>query len=190
MASPEVETLYNPESRSIRTVNSLATAFMLCGSISSALPGQKRKASAVNAWYYTRDIDKESELLSQLQGKACFDQESIGWEFAVIGIQDITFYVRLATSWTSTWHSSPRVPSSCRSLWRTGDSKSYYTSNVEDSGHMQVHQFVYKTNPESALDLVHYETLTKAQQQTLVRLADWIVSDVVFNMQEQENAVE
>jgi hypothetical protein len=48
-------------------------------------------------WYYTRDIGKENELLSGLQEKACFAQESIGWEFAVIGIQDVNFYIRLAT---------------------------------------------------------------------------------------------
>jgi hypothetical protein len=70
---------------------------VLRGSISSPLPGQKRTASAVNAWYFTYNIEKESELLSELQEKARFDQESIGWEFAVIGIQDINFYVRLAT---------------------------------------------------------------------------------------------
>jgi hypothetical protein len=48
---------------------------------------------------------------------------------------------------------------------------------------VHLHQFVYKTNPESALDLgglLHDSgDFTKAQQQTLVRLADWVVSDVV-----------
>lgn len=48
-------------------------------------------------WYYTRDILKESGFLSGLQEKLQLAQESTGWEFAVIGIQDLNFYIRLAT---------------------------------------------------------------------------------------------
>lgn len=48
-------------------------------------------------WYYTRDILKEPEFLSGLQEKAHLAQESTGWEFAVIGILDVNFYIRLAT---------------------------------------------------------------------------------------------
>lgn len=48
-------------------------------------------------WYYTRDILKEHEFLSGLQEKAHLAQESTGWEFAVIGILDVNFYIRLAT---------------------------------------------------------------------------------------------
>jgi hypothetical protein len=48
-------------------------------------------------WYHTRDILHDTEFLSGLQEKACFAQESTGWEFAVIGIQDVNFYIRLAT---------------------------------------------------------------------------------------------
>ena len=48
-------------------------------------------------WYYGRDLDTDSELLSGLQEKACLAQESSGWEFAVVGILDINVYIRLAT---------------------------------------------------------------------------------------------
>lgn len=48
-------------------------------------------------WYYTRDILKEAEFLSGLQEKAFFAQESTGWEFVVIGILDVNFYIRLVT---------------------------------------------------------------------------------------------
>jgi hypothetical protein len=48
-------------------------------------------------WYYTRDILKEDEFLAGLQEKAHLAQESVGWEFAVIGILDVDVYIRLAT---------------------------------------------------------------------------------------------
>ena len=48
-------------------------------------------------WYYTRDITREDGFLSGLQEKLQLAQESTGWEFAVVGIQDVNFYIRLAT---------------------------------------------------------------------------------------------
>ena len=48
-------------------------------------------------WYYTRDITKEDDFLSGLREKLQLAQESTGWEFAVIGIQDVNVYIRLAT---------------------------------------------------------------------------------------------
>jgi hypothetical protein len=48
-------------------------------------------------WYYTREIFQETEFLSGLQEKVCIAQESIGWDFAIIGILDVNYYTRLAT---------------------------------------------------------------------------------------------
>lgn len=48
-------------------------------------------------WYYTRDILNEPEFLSGLQQKANLAQESSGWDFVIIGIQDLNYYIRLAT---------------------------------------------------------------------------------------------
>lgn len=48
-------------------------------------------------WYYTRGVLSEAEFISGLQEKAQLAQESIGWEFAVIGILDLDVYTRLAT---------------------------------------------------------------------------------------------
>lgn len=47
-------------------------------------------------WYYTRDILNEPEFLSGLQQKANLAQESSGWDFVIIGIQDLNYYIRLA----------------------------------------------------------------------------------------------
>lgn len=49
-------------------------------------------------WYYTHDILNEGgEFYSGLQEKAYLAQESTGWEFVVIGLLDMSFYIRLAT---------------------------------------------------------------------------------------------
>lgn len=48
-------------------------------------------------WYYAREIFQEDEFLAGLQEKVQLAQESIGWEFAVIGILDVDVYLRLAT---------------------------------------------------------------------------------------------
>lgn len=48
-------------------------------------------------WYYTRDILTESEFLSGLQEKVHMAKESTEWDFAIIGILDVNFYIRLAT---------------------------------------------------------------------------------------------
>lgn len=48
-------------------------------------------------WYYTRNILNETELLAGLQEKAFLAQESTDWEFVVIGILDVNYYIRLAT---------------------------------------------------------------------------------------------
>lgn len=48
-------------------------------------------------WYYTRDILNEGELLSGLQEKVHMAKESTEWEFAIIGILDVNYYIRLAT---------------------------------------------------------------------------------------------
>lgn len=48
-------------------------------------------------WYYTRDILKEVEFLSGLQEKAHLAKDATEWEFVVIGILDVNFYIRLAT---------------------------------------------------------------------------------------------
>jgi hypothetical protein len=48
-------------------------------------------------WYYTRGILDEPEFRAGLQEKVQLAQESTGWEFAIIGILDINFYIRIAT---------------------------------------------------------------------------------------------
>lgn len=48
-------------------------------------------------WYYTRGIFEEKEFLDGLQQKAEMAQESMGWEFVVIGLLDLNYYIRLST---------------------------------------------------------------------------------------------
>jgi GAF domain-containing protein len=48
-------------------------------------------------WYYTRDILAEDEFLRGLQEKVHMAKESTEWDYAIIGILDVNYYIRLAT---------------------------------------------------------------------------------------------
>lgn len=48
-------------------------------------------------WYYTRGLQDDSEFLSGLQEKAYMAQDSTGWEYVVIGLLDLNYYIRLST---------------------------------------------------------------------------------------------
>lgn len=48
-------------------------------------------------WYYTRGILQDDELLSRLQEKTCLVEDSIGWEYVIIGLLDLNTYTRVAT---------------------------------------------------------------------------------------------
>ncbi|KAJ5776868.1 histidine kinase HHK3 [Penicillium odoratum] len=151
-------------------------------------------------WYYTRDISKEDEFLSGLQEKACLAQESTGWEFAVIGILDVNVYIRLATvglelgilprGETICAHTVTQPPGSVFLLpslmedWRFQESPYlelgglYAYAGVplrlqDESGHCVGLGSLCVASSTSE------NPLTSSQQQALVRLADWVVSDLV-----------
>lgn len=48
-------------------------------------------------WYYTRGILEDGELLSRLQEKVYLAQETIGWEFVIVGLLDHNSYTRIVT---------------------------------------------------------------------------------------------
>ncbi|KAM0421155.1 hypothetical protein ACHAPT_011047 [Fusarium lateritium] len=128
-------------------------------------------------WYYTRDIINEPELLAGLQEKACLAQESTGWDYVVIGILDINVYIRLATNVFL-------LPNMMED-WRF--QKSPY---VEQGGLTAYAGVPLRMQHESGecvglgslcvASATPQEPLSKPQQQTLARLADWIVADIVL----------
>ncbi|KAG6010727.1 hypothetical protein E4U43_008536 [Claviceps pusilla] len=92
-------------------------------------------------WYYTRNIFNETELLAGLQEKAFLAQESTDWEFVVIGILVVNYYIRLATVGLPLTI-MPRGETICAHvvseppglLWRIGDFEILPTWSLVDFG--------------------------------------------------------
>ncbi|KAJ5769736.1 histidine kinase HHK3 [Penicillium nucicola] len=200
-ASSEVETsLYppNPEPYAPSTVSNRPSCFSDPYPRPYLAHNERLRLSML--WYYTRDIEQQSDLLAGLQEKACFAQESIGWEFAVIGIQDVNFYIRLSTvglplgilprGETICAHTVTQPPSSVFLLPNLMEDWRFQQSPYLESGGLRAYAGAPLRLQDESGECVSLgslcvasstaqETLTKAQQQTLVRLADWVVSDIV-----------
>ncbi|KAJ5620272.1 hypothetical protein N7510_004256 [Penicillium lagena] len=151
-------------------------------------------------WYYTRDILKEEELLSGLQEKVHLAKESTGWEFAIIGIQDVDVYIRLATvgvqlgilprGETICAHTVTQPPGSVFHLPALMDDWRFRTCPYLEQGGLYAYAGVplrlqHETGECVGLGSLcvasskSEEPLTKDQQQALVRLGDWVVSDLL-----------
>ncbi|KAJ6002424.1 histidine kinase HHK3 [Penicillium sp. IBT 35674x] len=151
-------------------------------------------------WYYTRDILKEDEFLSGLQEKAHLAQESTGWEFSVIGILDVNVYIRLATvglelgilprGETICAHTVTQPPGSVFLLPNMMEDWRFQESPYLELGGLRAYAGaplrLQNENGECVglgslcvASSKSEEPLTALQQQSLIRLADWVVSDLV-----------
>ncbi|KAM0256048.1 hypothetical protein ACHAQJ_005247 [Trichoderma viride] len=151
-------------------------------------------------WYYTRDILNETEFLSGLQEKANLAQESTGWEFVVIGILDVNYYIRLASiglplailprGETLCAHTVTQPPGNIFLLPNMMEDWRFSQSPYVESGGLRAYAGAPLRLQNESGDCVSLgslcvasstaqEPLTKPQQQTLARLADWIVADIV-----------
>ncbi|OAL53515.1 hypothetical protein IQ07DRAFT_618956 [Pyrenochaeta sp. DS3sAY3a] len=151
-------------------------------------------------WYYTRDIFQEPEFLSGLQEKVCIAQESIGWECAIVGILDVNFYTRLAAVGTPLGI-LPRGETLCGHLVAQPPGNVFMLPDMLEDWRFEKSPYVEfgglrayagaplrlqnETGDTVCLGTIcvaspsRREPLTKAQQTTLVRLADWIVADII-----------
>ncbi|OPB41145.1 histidine kinase HHK3 [Trichoderma guizhouense] len=151
-------------------------------------------------WYYTRDILSETEFLSGLQEKAHLAQESTGWEFVVIGILDVNYYIRLASiglplailprGETLCAHTVTQPPGNVFLLPNMMEDWRFRNSPYVESGGLRAYAGAPLRLQNESGDCVSLgslcvtsrtkqEPLTKSQQQTLARLADWVVADIV-----------
>ncbi|KAH7025690.1 histidine kinase HHK3 [Microdochium trichocladiopsis] len=151
-------------------------------------------------WYYTHDIFKEKEFLLGLQEKAAVAQESTGWEYVVIGLLDVHVYTRLATvglplgilprGETLCAHTVTQPPGSVFLLPNmTEDWRFRQSPYVEHGGLVAYAGVPLRLQNESGQSVglgslcvtssTSQEPLTRTQQSTLARLADWVVSDLV-----------
>ncbi|KAM6536038.1 hypothetical protein FALCPG4_005558 [Fusarium falciforme] len=152
-------------------------------------------------WYYTRDIINEPELLAGLQEKACLAQESTGWEYAVIGVLDVNVYIRLATvglelailprGETLCAHTVTQPPGNVFLLPNMMEDWRFRESPYVEQGGLTAYAGVpLRMQHESGecvglgslcvASATSQDPLSKTQQQTLARLADWIVADIVL----------
>ncbi|KAL4876855.1 hypothetical protein BJY04DRAFT_199338 [Aspergillus karnatakaensis] len=152
-------------------------------------------------WYYTRDVLKQDELLSGLQQKVRLAQESTGWEFAVIGILDIDVYIRLATvnlelgnlprGETICAHTVTQPPGSVFHLPTLQEDWRFRKCPYLEQGGLYAYAGVPLRLQHESGECVGLGSLcvasskaedpiTKDQEQALVRLADWIVSDLIL----------
>ncbi|KAM0188022.1 hypothetical protein ACHAPA_009715 [Fusarium lateritium] len=151
-------------------------------------------------WYYTRDLDKEPELLAGLQEKASLAQESSGWEFAVVGLLDANVYIRLATAGTGL-AILPRGEAICsHTVMQPPGSVFLLPNMLEDwrfrecphvaSGGLAAYAGVPLRMQHESGECVGLGSvcvasttpqapLSKPQQLALARLADWVVSDII-----------
>ncbi|KAJ5489318.1 hypothetical protein N7539_004208 [Penicillium diatomitis] len=151
-------------------------------------------------WYYARDILQEDEFLAGLQEKAQLAQESTDWEYAVIGILDVDVYIRLATvglelgilprGETICAHTVTQPPGNVFLLPSLMEDWRFRRCPYLEDGELHAYAGVplrFKTESGPTVSLGSLcvasgqsrEPLTKAQHQTLVRLGDWVVSDLV-----------
>ncbi|KAJ2967012.1 hypothetical protein NQ176_g9873 [Zarea fungicola] len=151
-------------------------------------------------WYYTRGLLDESEFLSGLQEKVLLAQESTGWEFVVIGILDINFYIRLASlglplgilprGETICAHTVTQPPGSVFLLPNMMEDWRFKESPYAEAGGLRSYAGAPLRLQNESGECVAIgslcvaastpqEPLNKLQQQTLARLADWVVSDIV-----------
>ncbi|CAH0045330.1 unnamed protein product [Clonostachys solani] len=151
-------------------------------------------------WYYTRGILDEPEFRAGLQEKVQLAQESTGWEFAIAGILDINFYIRIATvgvaisilprGETLCAHTVTQPPGSIFLLPNMLEDWRFQKSPYIESGGLLAYAGAplrLQTGDGDCVGLgslcvassTAQEPLTKIQQQTLVRLADWVSADIV-----------
>ncbi|KAK8143219.1 hypothetical protein G3M48_007536 [Beauveria asiatica] len=151
-------------------------------------------------WYYGRDLDNEPEFLAGLQEKACLAQESSGWEFAVIGLLDVNVYIRLATvglklgilprGETICAHTVTQPPGSVFLLPNLQEDWRFQDCPYVEQGGLRAYAGIPLRMQHESGECIGLGTicvasttsqppLSQQQQQTLTRLADWVVSDIV-----------
>ncbi|KAJ5718637.1 hypothetical protein N7488_004283 [Penicillium malachiteum] len=151
-------------------------------------------------WYYTRNVLKEEEFLSGLQEKAHLATESTGWEYAIIGILDIDVYIRLAAvgvelgilprGETICAHTITQPPGSVFHLPSLMEDWRFRECPYLEQGELYAYAGVPLRLAYEAGECVGLgslcvasskseEPLTRDQQQALIRLGDWVVSDLL-----------
>ncbi|KAK7414977.1 hypothetical protein QQX98_006210 [Neonectria punicea] len=194
------ESFYPPKEEAFAPSSIPRKLTCLCDRYLRAFLAKNERLRLSMLWYYTRDIFKETEFLSGLQEKVQLAKDSTDWEFAVIGIQDVNFYIRLATiglplailprGETICAHTVTQPPGNVFMLPNMMEDWRFRGSPYVESGGLRAYAGAPLRLQDESGNCVGLGSLcvasstsqgplTKTQQHTLAHLADWVVSDMV-----------
>ncbi|KAF1845472.1 uncharacterized protein K460DRAFT_416731 [Cucurbitaria berberidis CBS 394.84] len=153
-------------------------------------------------FYYTRGALDDQELLSRLQEKVHLAKESSGWDFVIAGLLDHNTYTRVATVGlplailprreSTCAHTVNQPPGTLFSLLDMPKDWRFEKSPHVEKGGLRAYagvplQFETEFGEHVAFGSICVASnsvqgpLSKTQQRTLARLADWIVADIVHS---------
>ncbi|OAA35484.1 CheY-like superfamily [Beauveria brongniartii RCEF 3172] len=199
--TPELETYCYPPKLAPYAPSSIPkqTVALSCRYLRAHLAKNERLRLSM-LWYYGRDLENEPEFLAGLQEKACLAQESSGWEFAVIGLLDVNVYIRLATvglklgilprGETICAHTVTQPPGSVFLIPNLQEDWRFQDCPYVEQGGLRAYAGIPLRMQHESGECIGLGTicvasatsqppLSQQQQQTLTRLADWVVSDIV-----------
>ncbi|CAI6342131.1 unnamed protein product [Periconia digitata] len=152
--------------------------------------------------YYTRDLFQDSELVSRLQEKVHMAAETVGWEFAIAGLLDHNSYTRMVTVGlpltvlprreSTCAHTVNQPPSTVFILPDMSEDWRFKGSPHVEQGGLRAYAGVPLRFETEFGEHVYFgslcvasnekrEPLSRPQQAAMVRLADWVVADIVHS---------
>ncbi|KAF2011262.1 histidine kinase HHK3 [Aaosphaeria arxii CBS 175.79] len=163
---------------------------------------QNERLRLTMLWYYTRGSLEDVELQSRLQEKAHLASETIGWEFVVIGLLDHNTYTRLVTVGVplavlprretmcahtiNQPHDTPFMLPDMSKDWRFQNAPHVAEGGLRSYAGVPLRletEFGHSVTLGSLCVTANsvQKPLTRSQQRSLVRLADWVVADLVHS---------
>ncbi|EDU40979.1 conserved hypothetical protein [Pyrenophora tritici-repentis Pt-1C-BFP] len=153
-------------------------------------------------FYYTRGALGDEELMSRLQEKVLIAHETVGWDFAIAGLLNHNTYTRMVTV-NLPLAVLPRRESTCAHTINQSpgtifalpnmveDWRFKHSPHVEQGGLRAYAGVPLKFETEFGEHVAFgslcvasnspQELLSRTVQQSLARLADWIVADIVHS---------
>ncbi|KAL6712165.1 hypothetical protein ACN47E_000042 [Coniothyrium glycines] len=161
-------------------------------------------------YYYTCGALEDHELMSRLQEKVYLARETVGWEFVIAGLLNHNTYTRMVTVGlplailprreSTCAHTVNQPPGTVFLLQNMAEDWRFQKSPHVEQGSLRAYAGVPLRFETEFGDHVVFgslcvasnspqEQLSKEQQRSLARLADWIVADLVQSAKTRRQAV-
>ncbi|RMZ74576.1 histidine kinase HHK3p [Pyrenophora seminiperda CCB06] len=163
---------------------------------------QNERLRLTMVFYYTRGALEDEELMSRLQEKVLVAHETVGWDFVIAGLLNHNTYTRMVTvnlplavlprRESTCAHTINQTPGTIFALPNmVNDWRFKHSPHVEIGGLRAYAGVPLKFETEFGQHVAFgslcvasnspQELLSKTVQQSLARLADWIVADIVHS---------